>query len=266
MMTRPLETPIARTLLILVLLLTTAAVAVTASATNPAAHSLTSETRCAGCHQQTSLVPGETAAPAITTHLDFLCTDCHDSHGETSNIKLIKEVILTPNSGAREVVFLREVGINSYADGDTVYDGVCESCHTMTRFHRNDHTGNHDHYAGWKCVNCHPHDLGFDPVPVTAVIGEGTPAPMMRVHPSPTRGPVTVTVTAPGDGRGISASIWDINGRVVRRLAAVGSPAGKAVFHWDGTARNGSPARSGVYFCVVDVGGDRLRERFVVTR
>jgi len=39
-------------------------------------------------------------------------------------------------SGLREVVFLNQEGPNSYADGDAVYDGVCDVCHTGTKYHR----------------------------------------------------------------------------------------------------------------------------------
>jgi len=212
------------------------------------------------------LAPSETAAPVIATHLDFLCTDCHESHGETANLRNIKEVILTPNSGPRDVIFLSETGMNSYADGDAVYDGVCEACHTLTSFHRNNPTGNHMHNAATKCVTCHPHDYGFDYVDVTAVIDEGTPPTSIRVYPSPSRGPVTVMVTAPSFGGEISAAVWDVNGRVVRRLTSDGLLGGKAVFRWDGTARDGSPARSGVYFCVVNADGNQLQERFVLLR
>jgi hypothetical protein len=51
--------------------------------------------------------------------------------------KLIKEVIATPNSGDREVRFFRDTGSNSFADGDSTYDGICEVCHTQTTYHRN---------------------------------------------------------------------------------------------------------------------------------
>jgi hypothetical protein len=253
-------------LLLSILLIPAIAFPVTPSRADLVEHHAAGGTNCSSCHQGPALAPDGTAAPAIATHLDFLCTDCHDSHGETSNLRNIKEVILTPNSGPRDVIFLQESGMNSYADGDTVYDGVCEVCHTGTRFHRNNQTGNHMHYKATHCVDCHPHDYGFDYVPVTAVIDEGTPAASIRIYPSPSRGPVTVMVTAPSFGREIRAAVWDVNGRVVRQLAAADVLGGKAIFRWDGTARDGSPARSGVYFCVVSADGNQLQERFVLLR
>ena len=74
--------------------------------------------------------------------------------------KLIKSPIYTPNSGEREVRFFKG-GVLNYADGDIVYDGVCEVCHTQTTYHRNNDLGDHGHNVGVKCTNCHSHLNGF---------------------------------------------------------------------------------------------------------
>jgi hypothetical protein len=54
---------------------------------------------------------------------------------------------------------------NSFAtndiDGDGIFDGVCEICHTQTDYHRNTSAGNHSHNVGGTCVSCHPHDKSF---------------------------------------------------------------------------------------------------------
>jgi hypothetical protein len=84
--------------------------------------------------------------------------------GQTNNIYLVRPVIQTPNSGPRTVVFLREEGPNSFADGDNTYDGICEVCHTQTVFHRNDAGGDHSHHAGENCTQCHPHEADFAPM------------------------------------------------------------------------------------------------------
>ncbi|MBI5470904.1 MAG: proprotein convertase P-domain-containing protein [Ignavibacteriae bacterium] len=60
----------------------------------------------------------------------------------------------------RPVKLLRSSGPNSFADGDNVYDGVCEVCHTTTRYHRNNGTGQ-PHNNAANCVTCHPHSVGF---------------------------------------------------------------------------------------------------------
>jgi len=75
--------------------------------------------------------------------------------------KLIKETIVTPNSGSRATRLFRSSGAKSFADGDSVYDGVCEVCHTKTTYHRNNPAADHAHNTGTKCTSCHFHSEGF---------------------------------------------------------------------------------------------------------
>ncbi len=74
---------------------------------------------------------------------------------------LVKEIIATPNSGDRTVKFFNSTGANSFADGNTTYDGVCEVCHTQTLFHSNSAAGDHAHNIPSKCTTCHQHTKGF---------------------------------------------------------------------------------------------------------
>ena len=79
--------------------------------------------------------------------------------------------ISTPNSAIRDVVFesrgfdAGQPTLHSFADADQdgngYYDGVCETCHTLTRYHRNTSGGNHNHNTGDTCVRCHPHAGNF---------------------------------------------------------------------------------------------------------
>jgi len=93
--------------------------------------------------------------------------------------KLVRHEINTPNSGRKPVKLFRPVGPNNFADGDDVYDGPCEVCHTQTLHHRNnndnpapaDRTHNdnpaqsdHTHNVGMKCTFCHKHVNGFLPL------------------------------------------------------------------------------------------------------
>jgi predicted CXXCH cytochrome family protein len=57
-----------------------------------------------------------------------------------------------------------------FADGNTTYDGICEVCHTMTTYYRNDgsgaahrlySTGEHSGGPGSDCVACHSHANNF---------------------------------------------------------------------------------------------------------
>ncbi|MBI5055204.1 MAG: CxxxxCH/CxxCH domain-containing protein [Nitrospirae bacterium] len=75
--------------------------------------------------------------------------------------KLIRSTVTTPNSGNKSVKFYYSTGTNSFADGDSTYNGVCEACHTQTTYHKNSAAGNHSHNSGVKCTACHLHTKGF---------------------------------------------------------------------------------------------------------
>jgi hypothetical protein len=87
-------------------------------------------------------------APLADYHNGYDCGDCHDMHGGSSNLSLIAECVpwAPPDSPpctppALPVVFLDNDGPFpdwDYADGDTTYDGICEVCHTTTKYYRND--------------------------------------------------------------------------------------------------------------------------------
>ena len=66
-------------------------------------------------------------------------------------------------SGNKTVKFFNSTGSNSFADGGTPYDGICEVCHTMTNHHQNDGTapGGQSHHDGENCTDCHFHIDGF---------------------------------------------------------------------------------------------------------
>ncbi len=103
-----------------------------------------------------------TAVPAEYHHVSG-CPVCHDydNPGGSSNLFLINQVIQTPNSGPRPVVFTAFSGQNSLADGDAVYDGPCEVCHTQNDHHNNDGHDNTAHFDGEWCVTCHQHGNQF---------------------------------------------------------------------------------------------------------
>ncbi len=90
------------------------------------------------------------------------CTSCHNFNKfGSSNFYLISDQMQTPNSGVKPVIFTALTGPNSFADGDAVYDGVCEVCHTQTRHHRNDGSDNSAHFDGENCIACHTHEKEF---------------------------------------------------------------------------------------------------------
>lgn len=102
------------------------------------------------------------------THELMNCLTCHDTHNYTNRLG-IKPKIRTQNSGFKNVAFTAISGPGSFADGDSVYDGVCEVCHTQTLYHRNNgsvmnnHTGTGLDYSGQDCLACHTHVGGFYP-------------------------------------------------------------------------------------------------------
>ncbi len=65
------------------------------------------------------------------------------------------------------VKFFDQTGKNSFADGDTTYDGVCEVCHTQTSHFRNDGGSLDQNHAnvggagGTNCSSCHSHMNGL---------------------------------------------------------------------------------------------------------
>jgi predicted CXXCH cytochrome family protein len=125
--------------------------------------------------------PSSSYAPFTMT-----CTDCHDPHDNRqnwlsgTNLKQVgKNIsgssdarISTPNSGIRDVVFESRgtdaggPSLHSFADNDQDgngnFDGACEVCHTLAANHRNNSSGNHAHYTGQTCTQCHDHTNYFN--------------------------------------------------------------------------------------------------------
>jgi predicted CxxxxCH...CXXCH cytochrome family protein len=108
----------------------------------------------------------------LGTHNGMSCLDCHQTHNADPNIYMIKDNIVTPNSGTRSVVFTSPTGNGSFADndadGNSTWDGICEVCHTTAassnhhNFEAADPTDS-DHYSGQNCTTCHPHSSNFSP-------------------------------------------------------------------------------------------------------
>lgn len=98
---------------------------------------------------------------AYSSHQSQTCITCHQVHNTNkSNIYMIRDVITTPSSGNKTVVFTGETGTNSFADGDGTYNGVCEVCHTTTSYHTNTNDGV-NHNDATDCSACHTHSSGF---------------------------------------------------------------------------------------------------------
>jgi predicted CXXCH cytochrome family protein len=132
---------------------------------------------CSSCHAEASPDPGPghraTSACAdchsrerVATHVPpgraIPCTQCHEPHG-SDNVRLVRDVVHTFQGHDQPVEFERLTGRadGSFASESEPGTGLCEICHTRTRFYRAD-GGGEPHYAE-TCVQCHSHAAGFAP-------------------------------------------------------------------------------------------------------
>jgi hypothetical protein len=80
--------------------------------------------------------------------------------------------------------------------------------------------------------------------PVSRVMG-------LRSYPNPF-GATTAIVFSLPEKEEISLAIYDVNGRLVRKLAGCIFGTGLHRVRWDGRDQDGYPAPSGVYFCRIE--------------
>ncbi|HEV8481435.1 MAG TPA: FlgD immunoglobulin-like domain containing protein, partial [Candidatus Eisenbacteria bacterium] len=57
--------------------------------------------------------------------------------------------------------------------------------------------------------------------------------------------------------------VFDVNGRLVKRLASGVYPAGRHMARWDGKDEGGRAAPAGIYWCRLVTAGGRLERRVV---
>ena len=142
--------------------------------TKPSGHS--ANFQCGGCHAEISPTPGQghraieacqACHPDNATHAPtgppgLPCTQCHDPHG-TDNINLVLDVLTTTAGTKVPIRFDNYDGRAdaSFASASAPGTGVCEVCHTTTRFYRADGTGE-PHFT-FSCLPCHLHAAGFAP-------------------------------------------------------------------------------------------------------
>ncbi len=141
---------------------------------------------CLGCHGPAGISKLKADVHGSQNYVikrTICCITCHDPHADNpnyldgENIKLIGRnkwnknsnyaMIRATGNGIQPVVFegrgtdAGEPSLHSFADGDEDrngrFDGICEVCHTKTKYHRNNQSGDHDHYTGQTCTTCHAH-------------------------------------------------------------------------------------------------------------
>lgn len=103
------------------------------------------------------------------TYGAFDCTTCHST--TTNNIKRVVESIpdtIGPNVN-KPVVFNNMTGLGDDSVAHTTSFRVCEVCHTQTKYHRYNTTGQTSMtHPNTDCSKCHPHADGFKATGCTA--------------------------------------------------------------------------------------------------
>jgi uncharacterized membrane protein len=88
---------------------------------------------------------------------------------------------------------------------------------------------------------------------------------LLRVRPNPTWGATTLSLDLPIATSGV-LSIFDCNGRVVRRLLSGPIAAGQHEFEWDGRTEAGAAAAAGVYYSTFSGAAMRQSQKLVLLR
>ncbi len=86
-------------------------------------------------------------------------------------------------------------------------------------------------------------------------------------HPNPFNPQTTIPFVIPGSGASrVRVFVIDAGGRVVRTLVDEAMAGGSHTAVWDGKDAGGASVSSGVYFYVLDVGGQRLTRKMVLLK
>jgi len=105
-------------------------------------------------------------------------------------------------------------------------------------------------------------ELLFDSGPVTVPCAA---AVLFQNHPNPFNPSTTIEWYLPGKARA-SVRIYDVSGRIVRRLFEGRCPAGTSAVTWDGLDDDGAQVSAGVYFCRIAAGEFEQARKMVLVR
>ncbi|MBU1710419.1 MAG: CxxxxCH/CxxCH domain-containing protein [Proteobacteria bacterium] len=88
-----------------------------------------------------------------------------------TNFHIIYGQLIRQQVNGVNVKFFDNSGTNAFADADTIRDGICEVCHTLTAHYKSGGTGSTTHTLldlvtpkptdGTNCIDCHRHEVGF---------------------------------------------------------------------------------------------------------
>jgi hypothetical protein len=98
-------------------------------------------------------------------------------------------------------------------------------------------------------------DAGSAPAPAAGL--------SVRAEPNPSRGQMAFTIQSDRDGTR-SVEVFDLAGRLVRRLEDPRSTAGPSRLAWDGADESGARVRPGIYLVTVRAENRVARSRFAI--
>jgi hypothetical protein len=104
------------------------------------------------------------------------------------------------------------------------------------------------------------------PVAGVEVVPPGDMRLVTRNFPNPFGTSTTIALALPRGSEGIDIAIYDIEGRLVKRLLDGGPGLTEAQVTWDGTDASGAPVASGVYFYRVTADGASAFRKLVLAR
>lgn len=106
-------------------------------------------------------------------------------------------------------------------------------------------------------------------LPPIGIAEEGAAAPrpphLVSVKPNPTPGGTSITFDLAASGR-MGVGIYDLDGRLVRRLVATELPPGRHVRIWDGRDDHGTEVAGGIYFVRLEAAGRAFTAKVAVVR
>jgi len=111
-------------------------------------------------------------------------------------------------------------------------------------------------------------EVAFEDGPVLdSTAGDGTPtvASLDGAYPNPFNPSLHLAYSVPSPGS-VSLSIFDVSGRLVRRLVSGVQPAGRHTAFWDSVDENGVRVPSGVYFVKFQFGSTSHTQKIVLLK
>ncbi|MGD9141696.1 MAG: M20/M25/M40 family metallo-hydrolase, partial [bacterium] len=94
---------------------------------------------------------------------------------------------------------------------------------------------------------------------------ESSPGDAVSVWPNPVSETASVCFSLVPGGR-VDAAVYDVGGRLIRRLAGSHFAAGPHEVVWDGRDESGRKVSAGIYFVRIDAGNRRFSSRVVLLR